>query len=1064
MRRERAEDREARRRIREDLDVNFLVEASAGSGKTTSLVDRIVALVAGGRAQMGEIAAVTFTRKAAAEIRERVQNELERRLRSAPAAERARLEGALAALGGAALGTVHSFCARMLRLFPVEAGVDPSFEELEEEAAEAVLDEVWEEHLDRERGTPLFRELVARGMNPRDLRGLFGLLAEYRDVEPVTGDASDAPDLSGVARELEGFLAEVEPHVPPAPQSPDGLQTAVLTARRLRAERGFAHAPTLVEALEAFASAGVTLNRWPDRALAYRFRDELLPAFQERAVRPALALWRTRLHPLCVAFARPALALAEARRRARGTLDYGDLLLLARRLLRDHPDVRRELARRFRRILVDEFQDTDPVQAEILFYLAGDDPAGGGPWHARPLRPGALFLVGDPKQSIYRFRRGDIETYQRVKGLVVAQGGEVLRLRRNFRSVPAVCAYVNRAFSTLFPAEDTPYQAAHAPLWTTRRPPAEPLSGVWRLTLPSAGTKDEMLAHEARLVASWVRWALEGNLRVRGKGGRLRRARPGDVLVLTRKTESLPGLAAALEAQGVPVDLTGAEAPGDDPLVAGVANLLAALAAPDDGAALVAALTGPLFGHSWQDLLDHRHSGGALGISSPPGAGHPEVRETLGFLRELRAEALARPPVAAVEWVIERTGVAALAAAGPRGGTAAGRFETLIDLAREAEAVGRSDFASAAAHIAETVSAARPPRNVLAGQAGGVRLMNLHKAKGLEAPVVVLAGAWNRGRHPVRYRVDRDAGGGAVGYFPAWKPAGDWHQKILAHPPGWDAQEAVETQYRDAEERRLLYVAATRAGQVLVISRPQGKAASGSAWKELLEFVDDELPPAGLDLPPPARRRVDPDPRGERRAVARALGGLQRAATPTWTRRPVTSLVDTPPPARAGPGRGAAWGTAVHRALERLGAGRPLPDPVLRRILEEEGLDPERAGELRALVDAVRGSPLWERAARSPERLAEAPFAVNLAGSGEAPDLVEGVVDLAFREDGGWVLVDYKTDEVGEDPAPWVAHYGPQLRAYARAWERLTGEPVRETRLLFVHGLREVPVPLANGR
>ncbi|RMG89338.1 MAG: hypothetical protein D6708_10100, partial [Candidatus Dadabacteria bacterium] len=133
MRRERAEDREARRRIREDLDVNFLVEASAGSGKTTSLVDRIVALVAGGHARMGEIAAVTFTRKAAAEIRERVQNELERRLRSARGAERERVERALGDLGGATLGTVHSFCARMLRLFPVEAGVDPSFEELEEE-------------------------------------------------------------------------------------------------------------------------------------------------------------------------------------------------------------------------------------------------------------------------------------------------------------------------------------------------------------------------------------------------------------------------------------------------------------------------------------------------------------------------------------------------------------------------------------------------------------------------------------------------------------------------------------------------------------------------------------------------------------------------------------------------------------------------------------------------------------------------------------------------------------------------------------------------------------------
>lgn len=1059
------QDQRARDRIEQDLDTNLVVEAGAGSGKTTSLVNRLAALLYQGKATIDQIAAVTFTRKAAAEIRGRLQIALEKRMSGSTPEQRERLENALEGLPGAAIGTVHSFCGRILRLYAVEANVDPAFEELDEEAAERFLDDVWEDHLETMRGHDLYYQLLNRGVEPGDLRDFFHRLSMYRDVRPVVAKASQVPDLSGPVIELRKFVNSLRPHIPNNANSADDLQEAVEQALRVMNRNNFSDLRDTVRVLEAFEKAKVTLKCWTDREWAKALRDVELPKFQHDVVIPTLRAWRSALHALCVEFVKPALERALEKRRAFSFLDFADLLILTRDLLRTHSWVRKELAERFPRILVDEFQDTDPVQAQILFYLAGDDPPSGEDWHQRPLRPGSLFLVGDPKQSIYRFRRADIEMYQRVKEAVVAHGGEVLSLSRNFRSVPQLCDYVNNTFKNIFPKQPTPEQAAYGPMQPHRGTPPNLSCGVHRLELPRAENKAELLGHEAEKVATWVRQALDKPLMIQ-EANETRPVKGSDILILTWHKEPLAGLALALERYGVPVDLAGEENPGENPWVRSFMNLLRAIATPEDGAALTGVLTGALFGLSWEDLWRHRKANGAFRLNGAKNQGHEPVLKALHFLGNLREGVLSRRPVAAVEWILNQIGLTVLAASEPGGGTAAGRFEKLLDWVREAVAQGKSDFPSMVDEVVEVCKRGTPLRNVLAGTSDAVRLMNLHKAKGLEAPVVILAGAWNWGSQKVELRVERDKGGDGIGYFAVWKPKGKYGRKLMAHPEGWEGKEKEELSSLEAEEKRLLYVAATRAAQLLVISQPKGKARveNASPWKNLVVASLPAFPIEHMD--PPRRPKACPDFEAFQEEKGKTGKRRQSAAQPSWTRHPVTAFVGSEAPSPQGPKYGPAWGTVVHKCLERLfkNSARELPDALLRQILRGEGLEPDQVllDELKAVLQKVQRHALWNRITQSHPVLTEVPFCLNTAKAGEALKLMEGIVDLAFRENGAWVLVDYKTQEVEDDSTSWIAHYGPQLRAYAEAWKHLTEEPVKEAWLFFVHSGAQVKVPLED--
>ena len=465
-------DQAARDRIAADLDSTLFVEAGAGSGKTTALVDRVVALVTSGAAELANIAAITFTDKAAVELRDRVRSALERTADADPGGEEGRrCRVALDQLDGAAIGTLHTFAQRILTEHPVEAGLPPKVEVLDEISSGVEFERRWATFQDALLAdTSLERTillLLACGAKAAALRSLAAAFDDNWDLvaERVVPDAAEpppvAPMLGAVLAELDELCARRDRC---RKAGTDGLALRLddlaAYARRLRSLDGDVE---LLEALDPDKDVSGAPSFNVGRTSVERRNWDLdLGASGRRSGTSATdcrrcATGSPRRAPCGwpPPSARFTLAAAGERRDA-GRLEFHDLLVLARSLLRDPehgPAVRARLHARYQRLLLDEFQDTDPIQIELAVLIAAADPeaaaTGAAPWDAVPVAPGRLFVVGDPKQSIYRFRRADISVFLAAERRFAPDGGGVVELTTNFRTGDQVIAWVNDVFGSL---------------------------------------------------------------------------------------------------------------------------------------------------------------------------------------------------------------------------------------------------------------------------------------------------------------------------------------------------------------------------------------------------------------------------------------------------------------------------------------------------------------------------------------------------------------------------------------------------------------------------------------
>ncbi|HVH05522.1 MAG TPA: UvrD-helicase domain-containing protein, partial [Myxococcota bacterium] len=468
----RLADQDARDRIATDLDTSLVVEAAAGTGKTTELVRRIVALLASGRAQLDRIVALTFTDAAAGELKLRLRTEIERRRgdETSSPEERELLTRSLPHLEQARVGTIHSFCADLLREHPVEAAIDPLFDVAPDDLASDLFERAFDRWLERQLADPapgvrrVLRRSGEREASPRDLlRGAAWALAERRDAPAPWRPMPFAREL-----EIDALVAQIRSLGSFAEKgSPDDYFTRALDELR-RFAADVDRRESILErdhdGLEVELRRLATKRFWGWRG--FRSRDPSFPKDELMERRDAL---RTRLDdfvrscganlaPLLREELRQILDDYEDLKRRAGCLDFLDLLLKARALVRDDETVRRRLQEQFTHLFVDEFQDTDPLQAELLMLLAADDASD-----PRRPRAGKLFLVGDPKQSIYRFRRADVALYESVKRELLAHGAVLVHLSTSFRTVPEIQQAVNAAFEPRMQA-GSPSQATYVPL------------------------------------------------------------------------------------------------------------------------------------------------------------------------------------------------------------------------------------------------------------------------------------------------------------------------------------------------------------------------------------------------------------------------------------------------------------------------------------------------------------------------------------------------------------------------------------------------------------------------
>jgi ATP-dependent helicase/nuclease subunit A len=976
-------DQRERDRIIAELDKSLLVEAAAGTGKTTQMVARIVALITAGKCQRDQLVAVTFTRKAAAELQERLRQKL-------PGAEEC------------VIGTIHSFCARLLRERPVEAGVDPEFVELDDDRDARLRDQAWVTFTNQlyAYDDPVLDQLDDLGLTPAELKPAFLEFAQYPDVAEWPAEAEPIPDLPPVVAALRAYSQHIAGNLPAA----DGTDAfCSLWPRILRMMRShdLEHAADVAEILEGFTPGKSKVNKsWPGKKEQCEREHDRWDQFCETVATPFLTGWRAHRYAVILPLLHRARAIYDRQRAAAHALNFQDLLVRAAQLLRDQPEVRRYFRQRFTHILVDEFQDTDPIQAEVLLLLTASDPTERDWRKCRPV-PGSLFVVGDPKQSIYRFRRADIVTYSAVKALV----GNVVTLSTNFRSAPPVVDWVNATFARpeFFPATAT----AEAPAYVALQPgkASSPDAGILRITSPGDNGTDPV-GDDAGLIARHIR-----------ASGRS----PGDFLIITRQTKYLSRYAEALRALGIPHEVTGGTVLNEVREVALLHGLARAALEPDHPVAVVAALRGEAFGFSDAELFAHRQAGGRFDWRT---AATGVMAEAFAALRRYAESLATLPPMVALERIATEAGLFVLAAAQPAGNVAAGSLAKTLELLRERQAelptatemvaqLGRWIDQEQRVDRHDGASATAPTGNA-------VRVMNLHKVKGLQGRVVFLACPQGENDHNVKIHVDRSES--RVRGFLAFY--NDETKRLIAAPKEWETLAAREQAFLDAEENRLLYVAATRAEQQLIVSR-RTKYANRNPWRALSPLVETapELPDPGPQTvpPPPPVPVTAADVAQARTALAGRWEKIKRATYATRAAKPAAA-----PVAAQVDGDGMRWGSVIHLLLQAAFDGRDLNGLALAALREAE-LDETLAGEAVATVERVRRSKIWQRAAAARQRLTEVPFVVALPAG-----VVRGVIDLAFEEHGGWVLVDYKTDQAGLPEL--LEKYRPQLESYRDCW------------------------------
>lgn len=865
-------------------DRSILVEAGAGSGKTAVLAGRIVAMLADGIAPKS-IAAVTFTELAASELLIRVRDFVSELAAGAIPTElkiafpdglsdahKANLELASAVVDEITCSTIHGFCQRLIKPYPVEADIDPGASVMDRNQADLAFIEIVETWL-REQlsGTEggIFAEMVLH--NPGETVGLIHkIVANLRRRRTVSAPPATplAPFLLAFRDAAAGFAEfirtapAVEEETAIFAERFAGLAEALEDDSVVETPVGLVGMLITPPHPDLCTKSGTFLaykkkGKWVDAAK----RDGLAKAEGERLNIAAEAqytvccrAWQVMLQNVAthvltdlIDQVQPVLSRFRDYKRSVALLDFDDLIFAARDLLRDHDEVRRSLAARYSQVLVDEFQDTDPLQTEIFWRLCGEPPAGDptADWDSFTIRPGALFLVGDPKQAIYRFRGADVSAYVRARDAFIAQDADnVLSISTNFRSCAPILIYVNERFEALLSSDGQPGFTALDPFHTDR----DEALCVAAIDVTVADENGKASAEqqrdgEAQAVAEMCARLIGSEMILDRRLGTNRLCQPGDIALLAPTGSDLWRYEEALERHGIPVATQAGKGLFRRQEIQDLIALTRVLADRRDTLALGALLRGPLIGLTEEELLDiiwalPRSENDPemlprldLGVEASE-ITHQLARSTIEKLQALYCQANSTTPHNLLSQAVDALRVRPILLERHRGQAERALANVDLYLSLTTPFAVRGLRAFAETMTAAWTDEARAVEGRPDAQEEAVALYTIHAAKGLEWPIVV----------PINTMTGIMASESAV----TDRTSDTFYCPVYGvKPVGYDEARDAEKAELDRERIRLWYVAATRARELLVLPRLDA-AQSKSAWISLLDLSIPDLPT--LDL------------------------------------------------------------------------------------------------------------------------------------------------------------------------------------------------------------------------
>ncbi len=1054
---------EDRARVLHDLNVNMVVEAGAGTGKTTLLIRRICLAVLAQGIAVDKIVALTFTEKAAAEIKNRLVTALHQIVRDIQDKQTGkeidahalltfieqnfglqandilpRAQAALARLDRAGVGTIHSFCADILRTFPLEAGLSPQAEIDSGTKAARVFNARWNAFLDEELGVNAPRKEAWKSVLPEislpELKAFTqelcsGKIEQYDYFSHASMLANICEEKAAQARAWSSAYLD-----PKRPQ-PRNIEKALVwsektlsdAARFLRGEEILSSEKTTPPALTSTLPKGWEEDAYEEARGLVQFALKMRPD-QQQLFRQALALVEPLARQIREDYARE------------GILSFDDLIVKTRNLVEHNLYVRRLLKEKLDVLFIDEFQDTDPAQGELLLFLAEEKSSSALRWQDVKLTPGKLIVVGDPKQSIYRFRGADITAYELFTRLILSQGGVKCFLRQNYRSVPDIVTVANEVCQRAM-VQQAAFQPAYEPIVPTKLPRANAVRWLFVNAPEKTPVQaDDLRDNQAEQIACWIKQNV-GKLTL-STGEKLAYK---DIAVLTRAATTAGPYTNALRRHGIAFNADSEKDFFKRQEINDFLNFLRVAADPSDTTSLVGVLRSPLGGFTDEEIYQIS-TRGELSVYAK--TADEKLARLYKLLLEFAGKVGRSDVQKLLEQVIDNTSLPELCAVAYEGEQTLEILTRLVAQAQNVWGEGPSSLGQFLAALQDTLqntpeAFGSAPLDAL----DAVSVMTVHKSKGLDFPVVILADLSKK---------ETGSTAAPSSHLFSWQ----YNMHGLRAGKICDANlaflEEEQKKHERCEEVRILYVALTRAKEklLLVADGRKGAEKAARAFVEAGLWPDgqtEKLGPEEIAVPVSYFAYEDPaafiyrtHPAQEIALTSLDLAKWKTAFDARKARYEKLQVEQTLSPSERvesntllAPEQQAAAevGTVCHRAMQIL-LTQPQPDvgQVLTQAARETGLVTREQAAAEIITPFVT-SDVCAQLRACKLIAAEMPFSYA-AESG----LVEsGVIDAVLeRPDGTIWVVDYKTDKIpAGGTQQLVEKYRPQLTVYKSAAQKL---------------------------
>lgn len=1084
----------SRQKITQNIASNFFVEAGAGSGKTTILVKRMVAMIESG-IDVGKICAITFTKAAAGEFYERFQKKLDERSKAKTADDadlqeptdetRNRCRAALNDIDLCFMGTIDAFCNMVLSEHPIKAGIPSGSCVL---SAEEIAVAYKKEYSEIQRGhygddlkalcnrfrafhkkpNDVFISAIGTMMDTRNCKRSYTIAPDktvdniFKDdkaailslFRALLNNAHLAYDKNADSKKAWETLKTKELLLfSPWQNNFSGVLTALKEIAKLRLipEADISRlAPNAQQYIEPHEKSG--------KILWFQFDEAVMTCLMQKLLDLQYAVTMEFLD-------KAALAISDTMR-LNGQLTYFDYLLYLRDLLKkDAVEGGKLIAHIYDRhsyFLIDEFQDTNPMQAEIFFYLTAKKPTPD--WRACVPRAGSLFIVGDPKQSIYRFRYADVTSFLKVKALFCGEVGEVLYLTRNFRSTYKLRNWFNSTFKVLLP-DNTDIQSRFEPIPLETAPQKDDtFSGVYSYNITASSVRSAAPSEkDPETVARIVRRMVENPAYKICENGKTRTVSYRDIMLITPRKTHLASYMQAFAAHGIPFRVEGSVSFDECPALTLISKLFSIAANPTDSAALIGALTSARYKISLNEIHALKKQGYEFHLFAEnnekikPSAALSDAMQSLkklaGRARHLSASALFMAILDSFRLFCH---------------VSADNLPYIyfaLELIRAAESAGTFATLSQAASFLDGLiqNKSDAERSIsLTRNENRVHIANLHKVKGLEAPIVILADPADVQKKPTIRVTHKDADPGCH----IFEVPGTYGS--LFSYSGFKAEKAEEQACLDAEKNRLLYVAATRARRVLLVAneiKSDGSASDKNLWKFFVDRAEGDfftLLPVGKEKPAAAKQTKSADALYQSGEAENLLNTTKSYEESYEIRRPSQIKLkgksasednfedETSPQTRTNTVRhdAAIVGTMVHSLMEALISSRLQIDvpTLIKEITSEYEAEGDTyqtllAGVAKTMLDAGYDQKtnvpkdIVKTLLSADEVYCELPFCRNITENGQTV-LWHGIMDVVYRTGDVWQILDYKTNA---DAEGLDEKYEEQLSAYCDAFLALTG-------------------------